>query len=109
MRRTGQDHDGNDVPAPFREPQLDRGPPRERNHRNSGEREHDPHRVEWDVVRVCGARGEIERAIEPGQSAGETDEHFAERGVDLCGDGPKWTTVQPQWIGSIFSDRRTSK
>lgn len=35
------------------------------------------------MVRVGDARGEIERAVEAREGARETDEHFAERGMDL--------------------------
>lgn len=76
--RTGQDHDGDNVPSPFAEPQLDCRSPGEGDHRDTGQSEHDPHGVEGDVVRVDGARGKVERAVEAGQGAREADEHFTE-------------------------------
>ena len=61
------------------EAKLERGAPRERDHRDAGQGEQDPHASVGHVVGVCRAGRVVERAVEASQGAREADEHLAER------------------------------
>lgn len=86
------------IPA---EPKLERGAPRERDQGNSGEREDDAHRGVGQAFGVDGPGGEVKLAVEAGEEAGEADEHFGERRVDVKVERLIYTTkgikFRPMW------------
>lgn len=82
-RLTAEDHERHDVSTPLAHSQFDGRAPRERDHGDPGQGQHDPHRAKRHVLGIDGARGEIERPIEPGDRARESDEHLAEGRMHL--------------------------
>lgn len=58
-------------------------PPRQRDQHHAKARQHDTHSRVWQVGGVLDARLEFKTAIVAGQETRETDEHLAERRVDI--------------------------
>lgn len=80
---TTEDHESDDVSGPFRELQLNARAPRERHQGDSGKGEKYTHGAEGNVGGVSRAGGEVERTVEARDCSCESDEHLAERRVDL--------------------------
>jgi hypothetical protein len=60
-----------------------RGPPGDGNERNPKTGQHDPHGSIWDICGIFDSRLEVESTIVARQKTGETDQHLAERRVDI--------------------------
>lgn len=69
--------------GPLCELQLDTRAPCERDQGDSRESEEDTHCAKGDVGGVNGAGGEVEGSVEARDCSCESDEHLAERRVDL--------------------------
>jgi hypothetical protein len=71
------------VARPRAHAKLYSGVPSERDHQDTKGGQEDAHRNIGDVLRVHLAALELIVPVVPGQQTGESDEHLAERGVDV--------------------------